>query len=250
MFRSAIFALGGLIGLASPVLAGYTQINPPTGEDNHPMIFSFIYGGKFTASGYDYTNGTITAHRVDDYVSINNAPAAPGALVGDPGTTDQTWSANYTYSAVDAKFAVNSQNFGYINSSNQYTKVFDQTGWGYQVGENMTGSLAAASGQTIRFARDSNDDHFLMSSLPSDNVDGKDHMVTYEIINNSVSSAAAPIRTWMLFFEDAPVGAQVADFDFNDLVVEVQAYANTAVPEPTTLGLAGLGLLAMRRRRA
>lgn len=250
MFRSTVLALGGLIGLASPALAGYTQINAPVGEESHSEIFSFIYGGHFTASGYDYTNGTITAHRVEDYVSFNNAPSPAQSLVGDPGTTDQFFSANYAYAQADAKFAVNSQNFGYINSSNQYTKVFDQTGWGYQVGENMTSNLTAASGQTIRFARNSNDDHWLMSSNPADNVDGKDHMVTYEIINNSVSSAAAPVRTWMLFFEDSPVGAQVADFDFNDLVVEVQAFANTSVPEPTLLGLASLGLLALRRRRA
>ena len=43
-----------------------------------------------------------------------------------------------------------------------------------------------------------------------------------------------------------------ADGDFNDLVFALQFTSNAAIPEPSTLGLIGLGLLglgAMRRRR-
>ena len=67
-------------------------------------------------------------------------------------------------------------------------------------------------------------------------------MVTYQIL--SAPDGGNGVFRWLLFWEDILRGEQFADFDFQDLVVEI-----TAVPEPGTVACSLLALISLRRRR-
>ena len=97
----------------------------------------------------------------------------------------------------------------------------------------------------------------VFSSAATSNVDGMDHLVTYE-----VKGTGQPASVYLLCWEDK--FAKRSDRDYNDLVVEVQAAEIAArapftqpllipLPPPAWTGLAGLlGLASIsswRRRR-
>ncbi|WP_428938023.1 PEP-CTERM sorting domain-containing protein [Fontivita pretiosa] len=260
---SARCALMGALCLCAPsaTFAGFTPINPPVGEDTHREILSFIYGGNFQPTGahnLDFTNGQITAVRIDDFPDPQPGRAPlfePLNIIGENGSDDQTWFADYRVASAEAKFAVYDQNFGYFAgpAGGSYTMLFDQTGWGYQVQGDA--DLTRLAGQILRWGRGG--EGRILSSKPSDNADGRDHMVTYRIEFNQIPSLDQPpqpqfqLTTWLLFWEDKFEGEQLADFDFNDLVVEVKALP---IPEPATisgllLGGAAMGLTRSRRRK-
>jgi hypothetical protein len=226
---------------ASRAFAGFTNINQPyPGEESHGQIFSAVYGGSFTRTGLlslDFTNGVITAIRIDDFVDPepDRAPQFDPHLivVGDTGGDDQTWLANYRVASAEAKFAMYSQNFGYFEgaSGGSYVKLFDQTGQGYTVGGDA--DLSRLAGQVLRWGRGG--EGRIFSSKPSDNSDSRDHMVTYRIEGLAeILGAPAGLTTWLMFWEDKFKNEEGADFDFNDLVVEVQALP---IPEPASAGL-------------
>lgn len=251
--RAVVCAVLVSVMLSEPVRAAFTPINPPVGEESHQDIFSVIYGGTFLPAGplgLDYSNGVITATRIDDYLDPEPSIFQTPRLVGDPGTDDQIWQADFRYASAEAKFAVYKQNFGYFEGVAEadaaaYIKLFDQTGWGYSVGGEAV--LSDLQNKQLRWARGGEDR--VVSSLMSDNLDGMDHMVTYEI-SFSADQTQNAVRTWLLFWEDKYFGEHLADFDFNDLVVEVNAAVNEAsTPEPASMGLALAGaMLAMTRR--
>jgi hypothetical protein len=242
--------------------AGFTPINPPPfGEDTHQEIFSAVYGGNFVPTGalnLDFTNGTITATRVEDFVdpTLSLSRFEPLSLINSYGSDDQIWQADFQFASAEAKFAVFQQKFGYFLGldGNEYHNLFDQTGLIYNVqGES---SLAEVSGQVIRWARAGEDR--IVSSRPSDNADGMDHMVTYQItgVDQPVIIDGQQVRgqqnnliRWLVFFEDKFQGEQLFDFDYNDLVVEITA--TTPIPEPgIAMPLVLAGLLGRRRRPA
>src|SRR5207253_6215587 len=85
----------------------------------------------------------------------------------------------------------------------------------------------------------------LFSSNQADNVDKRDHLVTYEI--GGLPGQPANVTTRVLFWEDLP--APSSDFDFNDFVVELKTDpplgAGTApllipLPPAAWTGLSGL----------
>jgi hypothetical protein len=235
-------------GRASSAFGAFTTINAPIfAEDNRVQILSNVYGGTFTPVGPDnlnYTNGSITATRVNDLYQplVDPAPTIIGG--GGPIYDDQVWNGAFTLASAQAVFGDFHQEFGYFDgaSGGTYVKLFDVTGIHY----DATGEadLSQLSGHTLRWARGGEDR--VWSSQIYDNSDQKDHMVTYQI-----SGLQDNKLTWLLMWEDKKVGEIFADFDYNDLVVELKALPRADVPEPTALmPLAFVGLAGLRRKRA
>lgn len=239
----------GFVGVcAASAVAGFTTISPPpAGELSHQQILDGVYGAGFSPSGVDFVNAGlgITATRVDDFSVAGSPPAGPlNVATGAPGSaTDQVWSDGVATAVAEAKYAVDDQSFGYWPgaSGGSYTPLFNVTGNGFLVSGSAVQNFA---GTQWRWGRGNNPSgpH---SSLPSDNHDGLDHLVTYRI--TGLSNA---FTVWLLFFEDRNIPAfpdgPDSDRDFNDLVVQIRA-----VPAPIAagLGLIGLAGVAGRRRR-
>ena len=211
-----ILSLAAVLGLsvlgAGTAQAGFTSINPPNygkgGEATQAEILSNSYGGTFTANGVNYTNGTLTATRLDD-------------------TTDQTFTFDLKSSKALATFASFKQGFGY-NS----TELFAVGGDDFAV-TGSTGAVDMPSSYSFsRFGTG-----FAQSSNNASNLDGKDHLVTYLLTGQGVTDT-----TYVLFWEDK-TSQQKSDFDFNDLVVEVKAGSPVVVPLPAA-AWSGLATLA------
>lgn len=211
------------------VEAATTSISAPGSEASHADIFSKSYGGSFSADGLNFTNGSVTAVRVDD----NNDQIIP------PGV----------YNAeVKGVFAHYGQSLGVLSGTEgkNFTRVLKAKGKGHNAQGSAT-ELDLTSGE-FRWARKGWDG--TRSSAASDNVGGRDHLVTYQIVGLDTDAVVT-----MLFFEDLAANRRGADFDFNDLVVEVRGKTEVSriasAPTPTAFGagLFALGALAMRRKR-
>jgi hypothetical protein len=243
MLHSALAVVVALlaIGRASSAFAAFTTINAPIfpGEKDSKQILEHLYNGTFTSiapSNLSYTNGTITATRIED---IYQPPIIQPALVlanEGPINDDQTWQANFLLSSATAVFAAYNQEFGYYDgaSGGSYVKLFSATGVEY--GATGSADLSSLAGHTLRWARGGQSRVF--SSKMSDNSDQRDHMVTYQITGLNDNKL-----TWLVMWEDKLPTEPDADFDFNDLVVQIKA-TPIAIPEPTATVPLGLMVLA------
>jgi len=262
--RIASLAAAILFGVfvAGEARAGLTKgiSSPPKGEQGIAAILGRTYGGSFSASGSNYTNGTLTAVRVEDETADND----PLSVRGTPGpnggsSSDQFWAAfagDFSARAL-ARFAGKAQSFGYIaddalgneatESASAFQKLFSVGGSGY----NVSGSAKNVDliGQTWSWGRSGGGDTF--SSAAAANPDGRDHVVTYRIdgLNDNRT-------TWALFWEDLDAGRaghNSSMADYNDLAVEISAANATAssvaapLPPAAWSGIAMLtGLIALK----
>ena len=233
-YRSLKFGTGSLLaalGLslgAAEAQAGFTTINPPRGEEKtQEEILEHVYGGDFIASALNFSNGTISASRIEDT---------------DTGLTDQIWSDAVVSATAEAVFAKYGQSFGYLAGTDDstYTNLFDVAGKGFDAAGSATVDL---SNQTWRWAR--NGETGVRSSQDSDNRNDRDHLTTYEIAGLDDGAT-----TWLLFWEDKAINS---DRDFNDLVVELKTASATPLPLPPAawMGLSTLlggGIVSQLRK--
>ena len=159
------------------------------------------------------------------------------------GDEDQLWE-NLGEITVEAKgkWAAYIQKLGFLpdESGGGFEHLFTVRGSGYLHGVPSAAISIAESGEVFRFA-DNPSCAPMWSSLPSDNVDGKDHMKTFEVIGGGAATG-----NYVICWEDLPC---LGDADYQDLIVEVGGGA-TPVPEPGTLALlclGGVGMLGFRR---
>ena len=212
----------GLSVLAGTAQAGFTSIGAPNygkgGEATQAEILSNTYGGTFTSSGVNLTNGTLTATRIDD-------------------NFDQVFSGDITSSRALATFADYKQGFAYGDVKSP-TTLFNVGGDDYAV-TGSTGAVDLPSKYT--FVRTGGatpaGNGYNQSSLDAANRDKRDHMVTYLLTGAGVTES-----TYVLFWEDK-TAQQKSDFDFNDLAVEVKGVNAVVVPLPAA-AWSGLATLA------
>ncbi len=220
----------GLSVLAGTARAGFTSIGAPNygngGEATQAEILSSSYGGMFTASGLDFTNGTLTATRVND-------------------NADQVFSGDLTSSKALARFAQYQQAFGYGPSASP-TTLFTVTGNKFVV-SGSTGAVDLPAKFSFDRVPPAGSNGYAVSSLDADNKDKVDHLVTYELTGAGVSE-----KTYVLFWEDK-LARQHSDFDFNDLAVEIKGVNAVVVPLPAAawsglVTLAGGAIVAGYRK--
>lgn len=240
MRTSCLIISVALLAMVSFSQADFTPITTPIpGELGHAEILSAIYGGTFTPSGVNFSNGTITAVRVPDFPLSGSQ-----SLVGPIGATDQIWDDGFAKATAQAAYStMPDKTFGYVSGASGagYTKLFDIGGYGLAV----TGSADLnMQGMTWRWAQTYQGFFGTVghSSAEADNPNAQDRMVTYQI-----NGLADDFTTWMLCWEDQDTGDIGVD-DFNDVVIAVKG---TAVPVPgaLVLGALGLGLVGWYQRR-
>jgi hypothetical protein len=224
----SIFRPGRLIATAVAVAAaGFTAGSAQAGFSNFKMaprtesgiqrIIEHTYGGDWApaSSGKDYIGpGGMTAVRVNDNFGLHALDLTTGDLAG---ASDATFTGGTFTARAVAKFSLNMQTFGY-NDSGGFHSLFTADGLGFDV-TSTTANVDSASGP-IRFERSG--DSGTQTTWHGDNLDGRDHMLTYRI--DGVSGADGPV--FLLFWEDLDKTASLpvwrSSSDFNDLVVELR----------------------------
>ncbi|MEO1534129.1 MAG: DUF4114 domain-containing protein [Planctomycetota bacterium] len=197
-----------------PTAAGQTTINAPgLFERDQAEILADAFGGAFSQSGTDLIGDTIRAIRVDD-------------------ESDQTWNAGTYDVAIIGRESLFNTKFGYATEDDSFERVLRTT----------SGPKCATITVEDDFAW-AVKNHALLggnvyTSENEANSDGRDHMVTYQLLDGDRAIGYA------LFFEDW--GGHFSDNDFNDLAVIV-----SIVPAPTAalLGFTSLGVLGVRSNR-
>lgn len=239
-----------LLFTASAAVAAPTEIGKiHPGEDDAPQILSSLYGGEFLPvdgtndiTGRDLTNGSVIARRLPD-----GPPDGPATA-----DTDQLWDLRSFTARAVAKFSEFGQSFSVADSSGESVPLFTADGYGYDVsGEGQfAGDVSEA-----RFVRAG--ETGTQSTVPADNLDGRDHVISYEI-----EGMPGGQPTWVMFWEDLST-ARVTNpnrttEDYNDLAVELRAAARVGggavaipLPMPVWAGLAlgGFAMFTVKRAR-
>ncbi len=238
----SVVAFAAVSGIAAVAQADpqYTTINPPPGSElGHAAILSNIYGGSWSASGVNVTNGTHGAMRVMDAGSIwgMTIPAAAPELA-----QDDVWSGGVVSVAVRARYAGDSHVFGWIDDTAAVPAFAPIISTG-----SLDTPVTLTLSSNFRWALQNTSTGLLFTSAPWSNPgvgsrsgETFDQLVTYHVTGPSGLSEIA------LFWEDRIAG-QSADYDYNDAVVTI-----TAVPAPGAGALAALGVIGLvgTRRRA
>lgn len=247
---AGLMVASGASAIAFPgYTAGKTDVIGSQGT-----YFDGIYGGPaFTGmNSTSWTNGTITATRVDDITSGGGAGTALNldGTNGGAGVTDQIWKDGFVQAMAEARFAGFSQGFGAREDDNSAAAgLFDVVGSGFAVtGNGVAGPTSDPSGLFEWTRSNAGGGGTTYSSDNTDNTGGNDHMVTYRITTTDTTSDLynEGRAVWMVFFEDLPEGNAGADWDYNDLVVQISV---VPVPPAALLGLAGLMGVGVLRRR-
>lgn len=217
-----MLAANSQAGTLTPIQA------PRPWEKTHAEILGDVFSGVFSADGDNFNNGSVFVTRVDD-------------------DNDQTYDAESWSAKALATWAGATQAFGTVSDG----ELFKVTGDDNNVGGEI---FDVAGGNDIAFSRFGNDkDTIDVSTNPSDNPFGQDHVITYTYSIEGEDTEGK----YLLFFEDLSQGTPWSDFDYNDLVVEVTTYGRgpivtdrpPSLPEPASLVLMGLGGLTVLRRR-
>ena len=162
---------------------------------------------------------------------------------------DQVWHDGIANLNARARYAGYSQNFGYYQGADgpgtgftSGTLVSVDTNPFLGTGESFGPTNIVGEWRWGRTGTTTN------SSLDGENVDGLDHMVTYQITGAGLLDLgyAADATVWLLFWDDQDFPD--TDRDFNDLTVEIVAVA-MSVPLPAPLAIAGVGLFGVMLRR-
>ncbi len=186
-----------------------------------------------------FASSGVTATRIQDFGGATS-DVGSGMHLGDTTGIDQVWRDGTVASSATAKFAGANQYFSYryntgptVGAPSLFTNVngFNQT---------ASATFNLIPGGDFRWIRadNANGTGNIQTSRASDNANGADRMITFFISGTGITRP-----TYMVFFEDRAGG----DNDYNDLAIELQV-----IPLPTgaAMGMAGLGLLAIRRRAA
>lgn len=246
MKAAGMCAAAGLTG-AAPALAqpGLTPVQSNPLEPSHQAIIESAYGAQFQG---DPGAGFVSVDRDVPVVLTRATDFGLGGILDVAGgdrqdADDEVWHDGVISITARARFASFAQDFGFFageGSATPFQNLLSVTGGGFDsVGHAPEFDIGAVT-HTWRWARSGDGDTF--SSRPSDNPGERDHMVSYRVSGLDNGFAA----TWLLFFEDQGI-ADGSDWDYNDLVVEINV---RAVPAPGGVGLAmAMGLLMARRRR-
>ena len=216
------FALGALaLAGAAPAQGALTQLRttPHASEQNQAQIFSHTFGGSCAASGSGFTNGAVTATRIDDL-------------------SDVAWSGGKLTVTPIASFAGSSATLGLLSgkSGGSYQSLFTVNQFGYVPSPAST--TIDLAGKPFRFTLDNGGTNLRSSSLASENATG-DQLITYRIDGLGDCKSR-----YLLFWEDVPVSD--SDRDYNDLVVAATFNGRggpVAVPLPPA-ALAGGAVMA------
>lgn len=228
-------------------------------------IFAKIYGNTFNvdqsnaaidaAVGGTGVQGTLTingwtATRLHD----NGGSGGSMQLGTGVGANDQVWVDGTVSASAYARFAGDKQAFGWqtgaANSSLGFTggPIVQTQTQGFQTAGGGLVSVGPGNFRWIRatpgdnnFDANTGNDTFsrFHSSLESEN-SGNDMMIAFRV------TKAGEQDRYLLLFEDR-FQSEGGDRDFNDFVIEL-----VVIPLPTgaAMGMAGMGLLAIRRRSA